>query len=145
MRQTERTPDVGRVEGSGDLSSLAANSTRDNQARIEKQVATLTPRWRGGNSGYCYDATFNGEQVVTDSTDPEHDLARALLAKGVTGVIEIVEAESGKARTFVNVVPAAKWSIFEGQRQLGRGRWKPFEAIAVALHSPEDGQGGSGA
>ena len=141
MTLKERTPDAGRVEGSGDLSSLAADSTRDTQARTEKQVATLHPRWRGGNGGYCYDVTYDGEQVVTGSHDPEHDLARALLAKGVTGLVEIVEADSNKARTFVNVVPAAKWSIFEGQRQLGRGRWRPFEAIAVAPHNPEDGEG----
>ena len=141
MTLKERTPDAGGVEGSGDLSSLAANSTRDNQATAKRQVATLQPRWRGGNTGYLYDVTFAGEQVVAGSHDPEHDLARALLAKGVTGLVEVVKAESGKARTFVNVVPAAKWSIFEGQRQLGRGRWKPFETIAVAPHSPGDGEG----
>jgi hypothetical protein len=29
---------------------------------------------------YAYDVVFDGEIIVTDSRDPEHDLARALLA-----------------------------------------------------------------
>ena len=33
---------------------------------------------------YAYDVVFDGEIIVTDSRDPEHDLARALLARGMT-------------------------------------------------------------
>jgi hypothetical protein len=32
---------------------------------------------------YAYDVVFYGEIIVTDSRDPEHDLARALLARAV--------------------------------------------------------------
>ena len=110
--------------------------------KLKSKSPRCTPRWRGGNSGYCYDVTYDGERVVTGSHDPEHDLARALLAKSVTGLVEIVEAESGKPRTFVNVVPAAKWSVFDGQRGLRRFCWKPFQRVAVVSHSPEDGEGG---
>jgi hypothetical protein len=142
MTPKDRTPDVGCVEGSGDLSSLAANdSTRDNHAQTQTQVATLTPHWRGGKAGYLYDVTYAGELIVTGSHDPEHDMARALFARGVTGLVEIVDGNTGKPRTFVNVVPAAKWSVFDGQRGLRRDRWKPFEHPAVASHSPEDGEG----
>jgi hypothetical protein len=33
--------------------------------------------------GYTTRVLFDGETVVDNSTDPEHDLARALLARGV--------------------------------------------------------------
>ena len=31
---------------------------------------------------YAYDAEFDGDLIVTDRRDLEHDLARALLARG---------------------------------------------------------------
>ena len=31
---------------------------------------------------YAYDVLFGGETIVADSRDPEHDLARTLLARG---------------------------------------------------------------
>ena len=34
---------------------------------------------------YAYDVVFDGEITATDSRDPEHDLARALLARGIKG------------------------------------------------------------
>ena len=128
MHLTDKAPGAGNAEGSDISSRGQLDAIRDTQAQNQKQVASLHPRWRGGKAGYVYDVTYAGEQVVTGSADPEHDLARALLAKGVTGLVEIVDGESGKPRTFVNVAPAAKCSTFEEQRQLGRGRWKPFRA-----------------
>ena len=143
MTLKERAPDAGGVEGSGDVSSLAANdSTRDNQAQTENQVAALIPQWYGGKAGYLYDVSYAGEIIVTGSHDPEHDLARALLANGVTGLVEIVDGNTGKARTFVNVVPAAKWSICDGLRGLRRDRWKPFEHPAVKPPAAERGEAG---
>ena len=35
---------------------------------------------------YAYDVVFDGEIIVTDSRDPEHDLARTLLARGIKGM-----------------------------------------------------------
>lgn len=146
MRQNERTPDAGGVEGSGDVSSLAANdSIRDNQARTEKQVATLIPHWRGGKAGYLYDVQYAGELVVTGSREPEQDAARALSAKGVTGLVEIADANTGTRRTIVNVnvAVAARYCISEGERDgLRRRLWKPYQGRAVPPYSPEDGEGG---
>lgn len=145
MALKERTPDAGGDGGSGDVSSLAANdSTRDNQAQDQKQ-ASLIPHWRGGKAGYLYDVQYAGELIVAGSRDPEHDLARALLVRGVTGLIELVHGESGKPRTFVNVVPAARYCIFDGGRdRLRRRLWEPYQGGRDAPHSPEDGEGGSG-
>ena len=38
---------------------------------------------------YAYDVVFNGEIIVSDSRDPEHDLARALLARGIKGNVTL--------------------------------------------------------
>ena len=55
---------------------------------------------------YVYDVVFDGETIVTGSPDPEPDLARALLARGITGTITVFEGK--KPRTIVNIEGAAK-------------------------------------
>jgi hypothetical protein len=41
--------------------------------------------WSGGKAGYLYNVTLDGELVLDRSRDPEHDLARILLARGISG------------------------------------------------------------
>jgi hypothetical protein len=50
---------------------------------------------------YAYNVEFNGDLVVEDSRDPEHDLARVLLARGITGTVKVVDANTGKHRTTI--------------------------------------------
>ncbi|HUW74545.1 MAG TPA: hypothetical protein VMW05_11085 [Methyloceanibacter sp.] len=57
---------------------------------------------------YAYDVLFDGELIVTDSRDPEPDLARALLARGIKGRVEIRDGKTGKHRSTVNTEAAAK-------------------------------------
>jgi hypothetical protein len=43
-----------------------------------------------------YNVEFNGETVVNGGRDPETDLARALLAKGITtGKVKVLDANTG--------------------------------------------------
>ena len=42
---------------------------------------------------YAYDVLLNGEILVSNSRDPEHDLARALLARGIKGAAEVVDGK----------------------------------------------------
>jgi hypothetical protein len=58
---------------------------------------------------YAYDVTFMGEIIITDSRDPEHDLARVLVARGVTGTV--VLNDGNKPRTIINVTKAAQWCV----------------------------------
>ena len=44
------------------------------------------------NGLYCVE--FGGELIVVD---PEHDLARALLARGLTGKVTMLDAKTGQA------------------------------------------------
>jgi hypothetical protein len=73
---------------------------------------------------YAYDVTLNGETIIFNSRDPEHDLARALLARGIKGVVEVIDGGTGKSRSRVNIEAAARQGIGSN---LDRYSWKPCE------------------
>ena len=60
---------------------------------------------------YAYDVVFDGEIIVTDSRDPEHDLARALLARGIKGNVTLHDGATHKPRTVVNIEKAVPFSL----------------------------------
>jgi hypothetical protein len=76
---------------------------------------------------YLYDVTLRGKVIVADSADPETDLARALMAQGITGVVEIFDDRTGKPRSRVNIEAASK-ATFREDRRRGphRQTWRPF-------------------
>ena len=51
---------------------------------------------------YVYDVVFEGETIVAGSPDPDFDLARALLARGITGKVILGN------RTIIDIEAAAK-------------------------------------
>jgi len=64
---------------------------------------------------------------LADSADPETDLARALLAQGITGVVEIFDDSTGKPRSRVNIEAASKVTFREDRRRgPHRQPWRPF-------------------
>ena len=73
---------------------------------------------------YAYDVVFGGDTIVSNSRDPEHDLARALLARGIKGLVEVRDDRTGKPRSLVNIEEAAKWCVGSN---LERYKWKPPE------------------
>jgi len=83
---------------------------------------------------YAYDVLLGGEIIVSSSRDPEHDLARALLARGIKGVIEIIDGRTGKPRSRIDIEPAAKHGIGSN---LDRYNWKPRE---IGKDSPLAGE-----
>ena len=83
---------------------------------------------------HAYDVLFDGDLIVTDSRDPEHDLARALLARGITGVVTLVDGTSGKPRTHINIEKAAPWCVGSN---LERYKWKGAER---SDYSPQTGE-----
>ena len=50
------------------------------------------------------------------SRDPEHDLARALLARGLTGKVTMLDANTGKPRTVIDIAKAAELCVSEESR-----------------------------
>ena len=73
---------------------------------------------------YAYDVLLNRETIVSNSRDPEHDLARVLLARGIKGVVEVIDGRTGKPRSKVNIEKAALRGIGSNLDPYG---WKPTE------------------
>ena len=81
-------------------------------------TARLHPKWVGGRDGYHYSVICRGELIVDRSRDPECDAARALLARGITGKLTMLDGKTGRPRTIVDVEKAAK-----GPRYRRRPGW----------------------
>ena len=79
--------------------------------------------------------TFDGETVVKGSRDPETDLARALLAKGITGMVKVLDANTKRRRTTVNIEKAAKLRTVESATY---PRSRKAEACAESPPAGED-------
>jgi hypothetical protein len=87
---------IGTKHGQGDI-LMAAPLTVE-----------LHPIWAGGRSGYRYDVTLNGETIVHRSADPETDSARALLARGIKGIVTVLDGKTNKPRSRINIERSAK-------------------------------------
>ena len=63
-------------------------------------IAYLHPPIRKTGISYRgrYAVSIDGEKIVTGSRDPETDLARALIARGITGMVKMLDADTGKHR-----------------------------------------------
>jgi hypothetical protein len=82
---------------------------------------------------YLYSVDFDGDIIVDHSPDPEADAARALLARGITGKLTMIDAETGKPCTIVNIEKAAKLCTREGPL-----RFAPYEESRPnSRYSPE--------
>ena len=86
---------------------------------------------------YAYDVVLDGETIITDSRDPEHDLARALLARGVKGKVTLHDGNTGKPRTIINIEKAAKLTVSEESRDGLRVRTYRENPDSQG-HSPEE-------
>jgi hypothetical protein len=73
---------------------------------------------------YAYDVLLDGEIIVFDSRDPEHDLARALLARRIKGIVAVRDGRTGTLRSKVNIESVSKKGIGSN---LDRYDWKPSE------------------
>jgi hypothetical protein len=85
-----------------------------------------------------YSVLFNGKLLVDRSRDPECDAAGALLVRGYTGTLHMLDGKSGKPRTIIEIERAAKLRTFE------TGNAPRFRNVvrAESPHSPEsDGDG----
>ncbi|HUU66408.1 MAG TPA: hypothetical protein VMW57_03885 [Methyloceanibacter sp.] len=60
---------------------------------------------------YAHDLLFGSEIIVANSRAPAHDLARALLARGIKGWVDVFDGETGKPRYTVHIEAAAKLSV----------------------------------
>ena len=76
---------------------------------------------------------------------PSVAAARALVARGYAGRVEIRDAKTGAHRSTVNIERAAKFSAREGQRRgLHLAGWSPFPGIPGASGGATGGRRGAG-
>jgi hypothetical protein len=94
--------------------------------------ARLHPKWVGGHDGYCYSVIQDGKLLVDRSRDPECDAARALVEKGITGKLTLLDGKTGKPRTIIDIVKAARLCTKEGPLRFAR-----YEGRPNSPHSPE--------
>jgi hypothetical protein len=104
--------------------------------------AKLHPCWTPelGAQGFPYsdryNVTLDGELLVKRSRDPECDAARVLVAKGITGKLTMLDGNTGKPRTIVNIEKAAQWCVGSN---LDKYRWKGGKGVN---YSPPIGETG---
>jgi hypothetical protein len=78
-----------------------------------------------------YSVEFDGEIIVVCSRNPEHDLARALLSRGLTGKVTMLDAKTGKPRTIIDIERAAKMTVEENRRFGPRFvKWRSYPETA---------------
>src|SRR5262245_18623402 len=100
--------------------------------------ARLHPKRVGGRDGYRYSVIFDGKLLVDRFRDPECDAARALLAKGLTGQLTLLDGKTGRPRTIIDIEKAAGLVTSEENRSGLRFR-KPPRPTDNSLPSPETG------
>jgi hypothetical protein len=124
MLENNRALAVGIGEGSGDFVPVAdRNAEPDKPHSDQPQALTAllrarrTPPEAGRRYVYLYDVIYDGEVIVARSPDAECDAARALLARGMTGILTFIDADSGKPRLRLNGQKAATLTVKEDVRR----------------------------
>jgi len=63
---------------------------------------------------FAYDVLLDGEVIISNSRDPEPDLARALAGRGYNGFVDVIDARTGQPRARVSIENAARIETIEG-------------------------------
>jgi hypothetical protein len=94
---------------------------------MENLTAELLPL------GHLYNVTFEGGLIVEHSRDPETDLARALKARGYTGMVDMLDGATGRLRSIINIEKAARLKVEEGPNG---PRFVKYRAQTVVERAP---------
>ena len=65
--------------------------------------------------GRKWNVEFDGELIVENSKDPECDTARALLARGITGKVGVIDADTGMPRLTFDIEKLSKLRLRKGR------------------------------
>lgn len=126
MEQRQNIATHGKEHaGISDTLAEAFEAPRQAYASLECQLFPRKTEPRAGRRYvYVYEVTFDGETIVTGSPDPDFDLARALLARGITGKVTLVDGATGKPRTLIDIEKAAKLRTAKSSDR--RSRFVPY-------------------
>jgi hypothetical protein len=89
--------------------------------------------------GYRYSVIFRGKLLVERSRDPECDAARALIAKGITGKLAMLDGKTGKPRTVIDIEKAARLTAEEGPSAPRFRQFRGVEEAPTRLKAVGDG------
>jgi len=104
----------------------------------------LSPRLVRG--GHIYDVKYLGETIVRGSPDPEHDAARALVARGIVGIAVTVDATGAPRMRFDIETFAGTRTVERDRSGLSIEPWRRWlsatrVAIATGRSHPRTGEG----
>ena len=122
MEQNENFPIPGKECAEGpDTSPDPSGAVAGEYTTLECHlIVRRTPPFPKRRHVYVYDVVFDGEIIVTGSPDPDFDLARVLLARGITGKVRLGN------RTIIDIETAAKLRTAEFADR--RSRFIPYGA-----------------
>ena len=75
-------------------------------------------------------ALLDGEPLVIRHSDICHACCRALLARGVTGVVTFYHQTSGTPGVTMDIATGARWTITEDDRGLHVRPYRPWAPVA---------------
>ena len=83
-----------------------------------------------GERGQHYRVYFDGVVLIDDTWNPKFEACRALVARGITGRMEVWRAGKAHANMIVpSIEEAARWTVVENEKE---GpvikRWEPMPA-----------------
>src|SRR5262249_35915008 len=82
-----------------------------------------------GDRGQRYLVSYAGERLIESTRNPEYDACRALLAKSITGRLEIWRAGAAFPASSIDIGRGARWTVLETERESPRMvRWRSFLA-----------------
>jgi hypothetical protein len=81
--------------------------------------------------GEVYSVIFRGKLLVERSKEPEFDAARALLAKGITGKLTLLDGKTGKPRIVIDIEPLAQLCVKEGPLRFAPHESRPDRSPAA--------------
>jgi hypothetical protein len=82
-----------------------------------------------------YSVLFDGKLLVEASRDPECDAARALLSRGYTGSLHMLDGKTGLPRTIIDIERAAKLTAEETANGPRFRRFRHVGSEATALEA----------
>ena len=89
--------------------------------------------------GEVYSVIFRGKLLVERSKEPEFDAARALLGKGITGKLTLLDGKTGKPRIVIDIEQLAQLCVKEGPL-----RFAPYESRPDRSPAAETDEAGGG-
>ena len=87
--------------------------------------------------GEVYSVIFRGKLLVERSNDPECDAARALLAKGITGKLTMLDGKSGMPRTVIDIEQLAQLCVKGGPLRFAPYESRPDRSLTAETDEAE--------